>query len=413
MSETRLLPAAVQRAALRWLVGLGLAAWLVIFLSLAAPLRREQTQGGRAKPVEAGAVMCRQGPWGDVSYIRAVLTPPDSFVSAWVGNPPAVVWFFKKLSRPEVERRLRELNLNPADLASLLGSKWVDEADGISVHPDAKLVMELGGDSRARLYRLLAESPRNQAQHDPFTLRADRLDAWLSSAGLSEATVSTLRRLFYPCGEYMCFSDFETVLAACPAPEERRTLVRKWSECRAVLPRLSVDASTDLTTLQFYWTRGAKAKDVLPLLQSLAQAPGGATLDLAHLLTPYRRRLLYSWSPAAHDSARLSPESFWMAANFPHAIPAEDADEPEALLKVIRDDYYAVLSRPALGDVGVVISGKDRYVHTCVQIADDIVFTQFPGCFPTPWVFMPLPELLDAHAIHAPLQVRFFRRKEP
>ena len=51
--------------------------------------------------------------------------------------------------------------------------------------------------------------------------------------------------------------------------------------------KLRITPDSDIPALTAYWKGSWRAKDIVPLLQSLTEVPGGATIDVAQLLPPF------------------------------------------------------------------------------------------------------------------------------
>ena len=77
-----------------------------------------------------------------------------------------------------------------------------------------------------------------------------------------------------------------------------------------MLVQLRVKPQTDVEALATYWGQGRRSKDVRPLLQSLVRVPGGATIDIVHLLPPLPRALLYTYPLPSEKAADGTPRQF-------------------------------------------------------------------------------------------------------
>jgi hypothetical protein len=78
-------------------------------------------------------------------------------------------------------------------------------------------------------------------------------------------------------------------------------------------------------------------------------------------------------------------------------------------------EYYPVISDPRFGDIAMLVKRDGTIIHSCVFIADNIVYTKNGASATVPWVLMALPELLEAYSAEVPseqtLRVEYYRNK--
>src|SRR5207249_355553 len=79
-------------------------------------------------------------------------------------------------------------------------------------------------------------------------------------------------------------------------------------------------------------------------------------------------------------------------------------------------DYYPVASDPRYGDIVMLVKPDQTIIHSCVFLADDIVYTKNGANATVPWLLMTLPELLEAYstevAENQALHVEYYRSKK-
>ena len=80
--------------------------------------------------------------------------------------------------------------------------------------------------------------------------------------------------------------------------------------------------------------------------------------------------------------------------------------------ETILKDYYPTAGTPALGDIVMLLRPGGRGVHSCVYVADDIVFTKNGPSFSTPWQLARLESVIEFYSLIEPLEVRRYRRRE-
>src|SRR5581483_6685874 len=154
-----------------------------------------------------------------------------------------------------------------------------------------------------------------------------------------------------------------------------------------------------------------RAKDARPLLASLAQQPEGGYLDIMHLLPPFSRTLLNSYpdpatNPATHDC-------HWTSFNFFEDEPDEHYSDIDVVKRTLLSDYYEVIGEPALGDVLMFVQPDGVVVHSCVHVADGIVFTKNGSSAFVPWTLSRLDSVVAAYSVGPHLEIRRYRLKRP
>ena len=75
------------------------------------------------------------------------------------------------------------------------------------------------------------------------------------------------------------------------------------------------------------------------------------------------------------------------------------------------NDYYPVGGAPAFGDIIVMLERGGQVVHSCVYIADNIVFTKNGASFSTPWQFARLENVAAFYSLNEPVELRRYRAR--
>ena len=74
-----------------------------------------------------------------------------------------------------------------------------------------------------------------------------------------------------------------------------------------------------------------------------------------------------------------------------------------------------VFSDPRYGDLVFLVKANGDIIHSCVFLADDIVYTKNGGHFTAPWMLATIPDLVDNYSAYvAPeekLTVAYYRNK--
>ena len=358
----------------------------------------------------------KPGPWGEIEFIRIAIEPPDEFIDVGdLTEKPA--WFFGRHTRLDVEAFLKDERLTAEQRSALLETTpWEEGTNGIVLHPGADLVLGLGNEARERIYSLLALFPENRPQAAAFSFKPALLQERLELSGVTRATIDLLTRLLYRNGDLLMFADMNLVLPRLPDDRERLRFVKTVSRKTTLMGSLKVDADSDVDKLASYWGFDGRSKDIRPLLESLRRVPGGASLDLAHLLPPFARRRIYTYPLPSTDPVVNRRDCHWTSLNFFNEQPEDRFTDLPTVLKAIETDYFQIGGGARLGDLVLLVTRDERVVHSAVYVADDVVFTKNDAVFTQPWMLMRMPDLLDFYQafqrVNEPLRIRFYREKD-
>jgi hypothetical protein len=352
------------------------------------------------------------GPWGDIEYTRIQIEMPDHFVTVNQVVYEGSRWVFREHTRESVTNVFRVANLPPSQLKMVLeGSKWEVLTNGVAVSPTPELVLGLSPESRGRIYSVLSAFHENTPQAFPYGFRFDGMNDWLANSGLTAASETLVRRLFYTRGKSLVFSDLPEVLPHLATQAERVRLVKTLTRRTTVLMSLHVRPGADVTPLVNYWGRGGRAKDLQPLLDSLAQLPEGGTLDIAHLLPPFARKRIYTYPQPAEAAATFKPDCHYSSINFFNDPASVDYRGFDEFREKIDSDYRRVTGKPAYGDIFLFVRDGKEVLHSAVFIADNMLFTKNGGSAREPWVLMNLEDLKSIYPGEKPIEIVVLRLK--
>ena len=353
----------------------------------------------------------KPGPWGMLEYIRITLEPPDDFVPVDDRIFEKTRWVFGGHTREQVAALFNACDLTPVQHTELLNPAiWSQDTNAIVVSPSPQLILELNQPARTQIYNVLARDGRNDFQMWPYTFRRGGFDAWFRHSGLSDATIALVKRLTYLRGSSLCFSDLPETFARVPTIPERRRLVKTLSRNATILMKLRITPDSDIKALTAYWTGTRRSKDIQPLLQSLTEVPGEATIDIAHLLPPFARKRLNAYP--IPDPSTPATDCYWTAMNFFHDPPDDRYYNP-AVWQSELNTSYSVVAQPAYGDVILLLRPDNLPIHAAVYIADDVVFTKNGGNDRQPWILMKWDDLLARYPQTDTIRSLIFHRNQP
>lgn len=359
---------------------------------------------------ENGRILSKLGPWGQLEMIEILVAPPDENITHCPGEIP--VWLLPGYNQDGLQRLLRSAELKPDQYSQLIGVSEcaVQPEPFCRISPDAAMVESLSQTSRGVLYRELARYPENIPQFNAMRRRKNAIEGWFDAANFRPEVEKKVRELLYPRGEYLNFSDLEMMCARLSTPEDRAAMQKAVGRTHGLLVRLRVPPGADVEQLASYWSVGRRQKDVRPLLESVARYPGGATIDISHLLPMFARSRLYTY-PRPRDPAW---NCHWASLNFFTAAPDPRIPEPETVVQILREDYDRVEPKDArLGDVILFRRPDGDILHTMVYIADEVVFTKNGMARQRPFILSDLSEMRDQYFSDTGVEELYYRRRLP
>ncbi len=394
-----------SRRALYFFAALLLLPWLVVAALLLYPrTKAPETQS----PYDEYVHQARPGPWGELQYSRLLIEPPDEFTleDPSLFAPPE--WVFKDYTPDRLAELWHTANLDAAQIAALRAAtvEQSTPATALIVRPSTDLVLALATEARAAIYAVLSAFPENPAQNEPFRFRADTADEWFENSGVPPATLALVRRLLYRRGSSLLFSDYAVVMPQIASHSERIRLIKTLARKSTLLVKLRVRPTSDLDTLAEYWGRGPRRKGMRALLESIANRPEGITIDVAHLLPKFARSVLFTYPPPPADA---NHDCHWTSLNFFNDAPDERFADTNVVRQTLQTDYIPVVGRPMLGDIFVFARADDVVIHSCVFVADDIVFTKNGASETMPFILMNLSDVIAFYPADPPLVIRAYR----
>lgn len=395
-----------------------LAPWtIVVLLVLRSPqpsaasrpsASASKTGAARAETTPVAAVV---GPWGRLSTARILIEPPEDLIPAAYTAPRPLRWVFTGYTTETLDALWRDAGLTePQRTALNRSAENTPNAPALVLHPPAEILLGLSAAARAKIYAVLAQFPENSPQRDPFRTRAELVDDWFGDDNLPPAIVALTRQLLYPRNDNLLFSDQDLVLPRLGSARERLRYIKALSRKSALMVQLHLAHGDDVDAIARYWTRGRRSKDVHPLLESLAQRPDGGSVDIVHLLPPFPRLLLYTYPTPSDSPSAAARDCHWTSLNFFKPTPDERFTQLEFVEHTLLNDYYPVGGAPELGDIIVLMQGTQG-IHSCVYVADDIVFTKNGASFAVPWTLARLENVLALYSVFGPVDIRRYRSK--
>ena len=358
------------------------------------------------------AIIDKPGPWGKLDFVRINIELPDHFID--VENIDTNGWFFKGESEEQAIDTARRCGMTAPQLEMLRKAHSEFHDDGWHVFPSDDLITALSTGVRSKLYGLLANFEENTDQFYAFSYQPDSLPDLLKYSDLREETIDRFKALLYPQGQILRFADTDVILRHLTDRHERLRFVKTVARRSTLLVKLNITPETDIDALVNYWGTGGRAKDLRPLLESLARVPGGCRIDIAHLLPPFARQRIYTYPTP--DDENVRQDCHWTSLNFFNNTKLQNFANPEEAAQAIMSDYSSVgtdLKQARFGDIVFFKTSDNTLIHSAVYIAADILFTKNGAGLNQPWIYMKLPEVLSSYALpDDTLRVEIFRRNK-
>jgi hypothetical protein len=376
-------------------VALALAVVAVMPVLVRAKWRGESALQVFARTLTAGSSAFDNVPRsGIIEAVEIPLAAADGMFPDREKRLNPAEWFFEDISESQLVRFLNACDLRPVERSTLLDRRaWHITRQGCTIRPPEQLVWSLTPRARTQIYAVLAKSPANFPQCFPFRFSLNGFERKFKDSGLPVEEVDKIRRLTYTNGQYLCFTDLQAAKAALRRPEFE-DLVETLYGLPTYILRLRVDPDSDVEGLVRYWGRGGREKNLAPLLYSLAKVPGGTTISISHLLPPFARLRLYTYPYTLKDPSAARQDCFFTALNFFNETPDTNFFNAAYAEQVLRTQYSPVKRAPSFGDVVLLATEKREFVHACVYIADDFVFSKNGAAPEQPWVLMKMADML-------------------
>lgn len=376
----------------------------------------DQTPAPQDMPVTTGLLNCRPGPWGRVSYYHFYLEAPDYVVEQFPLPNTTTKWVFKADEVSSIGPMLKAAGMPEAAVHRMTEPRRVvKDARFAHVFPAHADLEMLPPETRASVYRLLAQNPANVFHYSPVFFLADSVEEWARDSDIPDHLKVSIKALSYQSGDALVFSDVPLLLSQAGTVEEARFIMQKLTRVRTLMPRLELSAGDDLQDLLNYWTTGLglRRRDIEPLLRAIVNTEGVAHLDLVHLLPPLSRKLLYTYPDTSHAMEGRLPDCHWTSLNFFKFTPEAYLLDSRLATSMVREDFELVDAPYRYGDILMFIRPDGRAIHSANYLADDLLFSKNGSNMLAPWLLMRLGDLNKLYGVTpGGTRIEAFRHKK-
>jgi len=169
-----------------------------------------------------------------------------------------------------------------------------------------------------------------------------------------------------------------------------------------------------MATLRRYWSADYHRKDSLPLLNAAAEMEHGGRIDLVHLLPPLPRRLAYAYTTPELDRIGQSPNCHWTSLNFFNYTRQNVFIDLKLAASQVLEDYDKVTGPNNFGDILFFLDQQGNAYHSCVFLADNLVFSKNGGNMVMPWIITRLDDIKQLYLHGRPgATIQTYRRRWP
>lgn len=374
------------------------------------------TPGAQSKPLEQKRIYnVAKGPWGDLEYYVIHLHAPLSWMDYVQIPSERTVWNFSSDDPKEVIALVEEEGVTLVG-----GTHWTNSGEfhevpgesGLGFLPSPKLIESLNSVQRAGIARVLRKNELNITYREPVVIESGDAVTWYRDAGLEEELVQKIASLCYMRGQSLVFSDVPYIASILDTVDEQKRFIRATTRTRSLVLRLNIGSGEAFEDVADYWNAGYKKKAVLPILEAIAETPGVERLDIAHLLPPTPRKLLYTYPDLRSFLTIGDRDCHWTSFNFFKSEPDGILSE-RMMSDWLNNKYDPVTGDLKYGDVIMLRNAETgEAIHSATFIAGDIVFTKNGRERLSPWILMRYSDMERRYRLDDGLSASVFRLKD-
>jgi hypothetical protein len=356
------------------------------------------------------------GPWGDLEINPITLQPPINMMTDYKSLFEASKnWNFDNANLDEIRDLFLKAGLS-SEVCDLLikNTKPVPNGGGYITSPPSGVLLGFSSDIRARLYPEIGKYKNNPTYTYPLNYSSTNPDDWFLAGFLRPDLIKRITPLIYIRNNMCCISDLHLVVPYLKTSIETENLLQVMFRSRALEVFLKIEEGQDISKLAEYWGRLGRTDEITPLLESIRNTPGGGKIDIIHLLPPIPRGRLHTFVSAKEYNQFLR-NCHWLSFNFFNEQSDERVGKDENLGRLLGaiTDPLPKGQQPQFGDMILIIDQNENVLHSCVYIADNLVFTKNGSAPDRPFKLSYLDDVLSLYSLDGGLTTEIFSRKIP
>jgi len=339
----------------------------------------------------------KPGPWGELEVRTAYLEAPDSLLAVSAKPNSTTRWTFEQMSEGAVRETLVASGLGSELIEKLMSpSRRVANAAAVTLFPSTEELVSLGVEVRSRLYLELAKHPVNEFQRDPVFVVGQDLEDWLATSSLNLEQRDLFRRLVWRRGAAVVFSDISALLSLARNQDEVQAVFRSVTRVRTLIVSLRLPVTVPRREFLEYWSGGRPESLRLPFLSAITSRRAEQSIDISNFLPSLMRQKIYTFPEIELGVKGRFPDCHWTSMNFFAVTPQDFLLDTRLAASYLLEKYEPIDAPYRFGDIMCFMDSGEG-LHTCVYVADDIVFTKNGDSILAPWVFM---QVADVDAVY-------------
>ena len=379
----------------------------------AGPLIVRELEASSSVPGER-TVRSQPGPWGELEYFPVFLEAPAHLIDQFPMPNSRTRWAFPLSKVLELPALFQKAGLPQPFMDALLSPHtMVKDLDMAYLFPPKEQLEAMTPEQRQVVYKELRKYPINEFHTEPVLILSDDVDEWFRTAKIRPELLNKFKQFVYKRGQIMAFSDLPALMSYAVDEAEGKTLMKALTRTRGLMVKLFANERTNIPEIMKYWETGQniRRKDVGPLLQSIVDVKGVDRIDIVHMLPALPRKLLMTYPDISMGKDGIMPDCHWTSLNFFNYDPQPYLLEPHFATSAVLQRFTPIPAPYKFGDILFFLDGVGDAFHSCVYIADDIVFTKNGRNVLSPWVFMKLDDVKKIYLEEGNGGVQAFRHK--
>jgi hypothetical protein len=377
------------------------------------PSTQNQSPQGTGNP---NVFYANPGAWGRLRCAYIYLEAPKQLIENFPLPNTQPRWGFPEALRNDLPALFQRAGLPEIVSQSLLDPKTSVTSEGmIFVFPRGADIEAMSPETRSFLYTELSKYQINEYYVDPVLVIGQTVKEWYRTSKLRPELIQKIDQLSYKRGETIAFSDIPYLLSFAQTDSEARTIFKAMTRTRGLMVKIEADHDTKIDEVVGYWTLGIglRRKDVEPLLQSIIDTDGIEALPLSHMLPALVRKLLYTYPSLDMGKNGILPDCHWTSLNFFNYDPHEYLLDSRLATSAVLEKFEPVNPPYKYGDILFFLSNAtgDAY-HSCVYLADNLVFTKNGRNLLSPWLIMKREDVEKIYLYRGDGKIQGFRRKQ-
>jgi hypothetical protein len=355
--------------------------------------------------------VAKPGPWGDLQVRTVYLEPPENILAV-VSKPSSVTrWTFEQTTEKGVRAIMAKAGLTSALIDRLMGpTQVVASGNNVVILPKVEDLVAIGETARSALYAELAKSAANEYQRDPVFIHGGDIDDWLAETEITKPQQELMRKLLWRRGSAVVFSDIQALLTLTKDAGEIAAVFRTITRVRSLLVELKLPLKEGRATFIDYWSAGSLNAERVPFLAAITRRRAPQLVDVTQFLPTLARRRVYTFPTAAMGLKGRLPDCHWTSLNFFEEEAKDTYLDSGVASQHLLTAYVAIDPPYKFGDVLCFLDNGEG-LHTCVQVADDIVLTKNGESILAPWTFMSLKDVDDIYRRSSDTRIQGYRLK--